>query len=97
MLLIVNKKEEQYSFKLEIDVISPISRTVTKPFRSLKVLRQWQKRTDIDNNIYILGHREYMRNPVTHQWERFTVFGTTIVLFSELEREYYRLRSKYEE
>jgi hypothetical protein len=97
MLLRVNKKEDQYSFKLEIDIITPIPRTITKSFRSLKVLRQWQKRTDIDNNIYILGHREYMLNPVTHQWERFTVFGTTIVLFSELEREYYRLRPKHEE
>lgn len=97
MLLIVNKKEDQYSFKLELDVISPIPRTVTKPFRSLKVLRQWQQRADIDNNIYILGYREYKLNPVTHQWERFTVFGTTIVLFSELEREYYRLRKNKEE
>ena len=97
MHLIVNRKEEEYSFKLELDVISPIARTVTKPFRSLKVLRQWQQRADIDNNIYILGYREYKLNPVTHQWERFTVFGTTIVLFSELEREYYRLRKNKEE
>jgi hypothetical protein len=85
---------DQYPYKLEIDVIAPVSRTVTKPFWALKVLRQWQKRSDIDNNIYILGYREYMLNPVTHLWERFTVFGTTIVLFSELERKYYRLQKK---
>jgi hypothetical protein len=88
----VTEEDNPYLFKLELDVITLIPRTVTKPFRSLKVLRQWQKRTDIDNNIYILNYREYILNPVTHQWERFTVFGTTIVLFSELEREYYRLK-----
>lgn len=85
------------SFKLEIDIIAPVCRTVTKQFKTLKVLRQWQQRADIDNNIYILGYREYKLNPVTHRWERFTVFGTTIVLFSELEREYYRLRKNKEE
>ncbi|MFV0468719.1 MAG: hypothetical protein ACK5MK_07320 [Dysgonomonas sp.] len=96
-MLSENKKQDQYTYKLEIDVITPVSRTVTKPFKTLKVLRQWQQRADIENNIYIFGYREYMLNPVTHLWERFTVFGTTIVLFSELEREYYRLRKNKEE
>lgn len=96
-MLSENKKQDEYPYKLEIDVITPVSRIVTKPFKTLKVLRQWQQRADIDNNIYILGYREYKLNPVTHQWERFTVFGTTIVLFSELEREYYRLRKNKEE
>jgi len=63
----VTEKDNQYLFKLEIDIITPVSRTVTKPFKTLKVLRQWQQRADIDNNIYILGYREYMLNPVTHQ------------------------------
>lgn len=43
---------EEYPYKLEIDVIAPVSRTVTKPFKTLKILRQWQQR---DYNRFVLG------------------------------------------
>lgn len=43
-MLSEDKKQDQYTYKLEIDVIVPVSRTVTKPFKTLKVLRQWQQR-----------------------------------------------------
>ncbi len=82
----------EYIFKLRIDVTSPIPRTITRNFKSLKSLRQWQQRKDIDNNIYMLGYREYTINEQTKKWERFTVFGKSLVLFSELEREYQRLK-----
>lgn len=71
-------------FKLEIEVTFPIVRTVTKHFNSLKVLRQWQKRNDIDGNMYVLEYREYLFNGSTGQWERFAIFGTTVVPLSEL-------------
>lgn len=85
-----------YIFKLRIDVTSPIPRTITRNFKSLKSLRQWQQRKNIDNNIYMLAYREYMFNPNTQKWERFTVFGKSLVLFSDLEKEYNRLNTNEE-
>ena len=86
----------EYIFKLRIDVTSPVPRTITRNFKSLKSMRQWQQRKDIDNNIYMLAYREYTINEQTKQWERFTVFGKSLVLFSELEREYQRLMTNEE-
>lgn len=40
----------------------------------------------------MLAYREYTINEQTKRWERFTVFGKSLVLFSELEREYQRLK-----
>ena len=44
----MREAEENIKFKMEIDVLVPIPRTVTRDFTSLKHLRQWQKRNDID-------------------------------------------------
>ena len=38
---------------MEIDVLVPIPRTVTRDFTSLKHLRQWQKRNDIDGSLTV--------------------------------------------
>ncbi len=43
----MREAEENIKFKMEIDVLVPIPRTVTRDFTSLKHLRQWQKRNDI--------------------------------------------------
>ena len=40
----MREAEENIKFKMEIDVLVPIPRTVTRDFTSLKHLRQWQKR-----------------------------------------------------
>ena len=42
----MREAEENIKFKMEIDVLVPIPRTVTRDFTSLKHLRQWQKRND---------------------------------------------------
>jgi hypothetical protein len=74
--------EKEYIFKLEIEVITPILRTVTKPFASLKVMRQWLKRNDLKSALWCLGYKKYiMKNG---QWEPFVVFGKKIVTLSEL-------------
>ena len=44
----MREAEENIKFKMEIDVLVPIPRTVTRDFTSLKHLRQWQKRNAID-------------------------------------------------
>lgn len=88
--------DEQYIFKLRIDVTNPIPRTITRNFKSLKSMRQWQQRKGIDDNIYMLAYREYTINKKTNLWERFTVFGKSLVLFSDLEKEYKRLNTNEE-
>jgi hypothetical protein len=69
-------------FRLELDVTYPISRIITKDFNSLKVLRQWIKRNNIDNTLEVLEYREYIFNGKS--FERFVIFGKTIVLLSDL-------------
>ena len=49
----MREAEENIKFKMEIDVLVPIPRTVTRDFTSLKHLRQWQKRNDIDGSLYL--------------------------------------------
>jgi ubiquinone/menaquinone biosynthesis C-methylase UbiE len=71
-------------FKLEIEVITPILRVVTKSFTSLKVMRQWQKRNDLDNALWCLEYKEYIFK--NDQWEPFVVFGKQIVTLSELHK-----------
>ena len=58
----MREAEENIKFKMEIDVLVPIPRTVTRDFTSLKHLRQWQKRNDIDGSLYCFAHREYLLN-----------------------------------
>lgn len=70
---------------MEIDTPIPIPRTVTRGFTSLKHLRQWQKRNDLDNSLWCFAHREYMLND-NGEWERITVISNQIVCLSELEK-----------
>ena len=67
----MREAEENIKFKMEIDVLVPIPRTVTRDFTSLKHLRQWQKRNDIDGSLYCFAHREYLLNE-KGEWEQFT-------------------------
>lgn len=69
-------------FKLELEVTYPIPRTITKYFNSLKVLRQWEKRNDPESSLTVLETRKYMLSD--KGYERFHVFGNTIVPLSEL-------------
>ena len=64
----MREAEENIKFKMEIDVLVPIPRTVTRDFTSLKPLRQWQKRNDIDGSLYCFAHREYLLNE-KGEWE----------------------------
>jgi hypothetical protein len=75
---------EREIFKLEIEITTPILRTITKRFVTLKSMRQWQKRTNLDHALWCLCYREYVF--VNEDWERFTVIGKRIVTLSELER-----------
>ena len=70
----MRETEENIKFKMEINVLVPIPRTVTRDFTSLKHLRQWQKRNDIDGSLYYFAHREYLLNE-KGEWEQFTVIG----------------------
>ena len=54
----MREAEENIKFKMEIDVLVPIPRTVTRDFTSLKHLRQWQKRNDIDGSLYCFAQRK---------------------------------------
>ena len=73
----MREAEENIKFKMEIDVLVPIPRTVTRDFTSLKHLRQWQKRNDIDGSLYCFAHREYLLNE-KGEWEQFTVIGKQV-------------------
>ena len=80
-------------FKLEIDTILPIPRTVTYRFSNLKIMRQWQKRKGIPNVYWCISYREYLLNN-NNEWERFIVFGKSIVRLSELEEAVKRLKDE---
>jgi hypothetical protein len=69
-------------FKLEIEAVSPVYRIVTRRFNSLKTMRQWLERNDLDNSLACLGYKEYILNG--ENWERFTIIGKRLVPFSEL-------------
>lgn len=71
-------------FRLEMDIVVPIPRTVTYSFTSLKFMRQWQKRNELDNALWCMAYQEYILNE-NNEWERFTVFGKSIVRKSQLE------------
>ena len=43
------KEESEMKFKLEMDVITPIPRTITRKFSSLRHMRQWKNRKEIDS------------------------------------------------
>lgn len=77
--------EDKPKFIIEIDTPIPIPRTVTRSFTSLKHLRQWQKRNDIDNMLWCLAHREYILSD-NGKYERFTVISNQIVRLSDLEK-----------
>lgn len=85
--------EDKSQFKMEIDTPFPIPRTVTRNFTSLKHLRQWQKRNDLDNVLWCFAHREYILND-TGDYERFTVISNQIVRLSELEKLLKKLKNE---
>lgn len=89
----MREAEENIKFKMEIDVSVPIPRTVTRDFTSLKHLRQWQKRNDIDGSLYCFAHREYLLNE-KGEWEQFTVIGKQVVTIGELERLLLAMKQK---
>lgn len=74
--------KNEVMFKMELDVTYPIPRTITKHFNSLKVLRQWEKRNDPDGSLTILETRKYILTD--KGYERYHVFGNTIVPLSKL-------------
>lgn len=77
-------EETKIKFKLEMDIIIPIPRTVTREFSSLRHLRQWKNRNSIDCCYWCINYRTYTRNS-EGEWELFTIFGKQIVLKSEME------------
>jgi hypothetical protein len=74
--------EKNDKFKLDIEIIYPCLRVVSKYFASLKVMRQWQKRNDLDHSIVCFGYKEFIF--INEQLERFTIIGKRIVTLSEL-------------
>jgi hypothetical protein len=79
-------------FRLEIEITTPILRIVTKSFKSLKIMRQWQKRNDLDNALWCLEYKEYIFK--NNQWEPFVVFGKQIVTLSKLYETIEKLTKK---
>ena len=72
--------EEQYLFKLELDIAYPQIGIASKYFHSLKILNQWLKRNE---SVSIFGHRKYILSE--SGYERFEIFGNTIVTLSGLK------------
>lgn len=87
-----NSSLHKYMFKLEIEHVETYPILIIKKFRTLKLMRQWQNRLDIDNNIYILGYKEYIMND-SEEWEPFTIFGTSLVSLSKLKEAILRLEN----
>lgn len=56
------KEESEMKFKLEMDVITPIPRTITRKFSSLRHMRQWKNRNEIDSCLWCVNSRTYTRN-----------------------------------
>jgi hypothetical protein len=84
--------DNENSFEIKMEVAIPVLRVVTKSFSTLKIMRQWQKRHDLDSMLWCLGYKEYMCN--NGQWERFTVYGKKIVALSELREKVKELESE---
>ena len=72
--------EKQQPFKLELDIAYPQIFIASKYFNSLKILNQWIKR---NNSFSIFGYRKYILTD--NGYERFEIFGNTIVTLSELK------------
>ncbi len=53
----------EMKFKLEMDVITPIPRTITRKFSSLRHMRQWKNRNEIDSccGVSTAGHTPGMK------------------------------------
>ena len=64
----MREAEENIKFKMEIDVLVPIPRTVTRGFTSLKHLRQCHFVSAIDGSLYCFAHRKYLLNE-KGEWE----------------------------
>jgi hypothetical protein len=77
------RETSQSKFRLDIEVCHPIITTTRQYFKSLKIMRQWQKRNDLKNNITCLGYKEYTKSEAGH-WEQFVVIGKNILTLSQL-------------
>jgi hypothetical protein len=73
-------KNERSLFKLELDIAYPQACIASKYFNELKSLNQWLKRND---SVSIFGYRKYMLTGTGY--ERFEIFGNTVVPLSELK------------
>lgn len=78
------KADIEMRFKLEMNVITPIPKTITRKFSSLRHMRQWKNRNEIDSCLWCVNSRIYTRNE-KGEWEQFVIFGKQIVLKSEME------------
>jgi hypothetical protein len=81
----MNRETPKSKFRLDIEIVYPFHTTVCKYFNTLKIMRQWQKRNDLDRNIYTFGYKELTKNK-EEQWELFTVISKKILTVSQLKK-----------
>ena len=83
----MNTETPPPKFRLDIEVITGERTTimVKKYFTTLKVMRQWQKRNELDRNIFCFGYKELTKNKEGN-WEYFTVTGKKILTISHLKK-----------
>jgi len=84
--------DNQSLFKLELDIAYPQICISSKYFNSLKTLNQWLKR---NNSFSIFGHRKYILTE--SGYERFEIFGNTIVTLSELKEAIQKIEKSEKE
>jgi hypothetical protein len=80
----MNRETPKSKFRLDIEIVYPFHTIVRKYFNTLKIMRQWQKRNDLDHNIYAFGYKELTKNK-DGQWELFTVTGKKMLTVSQLK------------
>ncbi|NDV83393.1 hypothetical protein D0T87_15580 [Bacteroides sp. 51] len=77
------KNQMNEKFKLELDMAYPHIGIFSKYFNSLKSLKQWLKRNK--NSLFTcIETREYIFT--NNGYERFYIFGNTLVPLSELSK-----------
>jgi hypothetical protein len=87
----MNSETPKTKFRLDIEVSDGVNTFVVKKyFTTLKVMRQWQKRNDLDNNFFCFDYKELTKNKAG-EWEYFTVIGKKILLISQLKNIIHKL------
>lgn len=84
--------QEENSFRLELDIAYPQICIASKYFKSLKILNQWLKR---NNSFSTFGHRKYILTE--NGYERFEIFGNTIVTLSQLKEVVSKIEKSQQE